>query len=94
MKSFKKEDKESRKPYEPPRLLDLGGGVAYAQEACKKGGSPGVSTCRDGASATSSLCRTGGAAGGTCGAGVAAVGGSCKSGNTATYSCKKGAAPL
>ena len=51
MKNSKKKDKEPRTPYEPPKLLNLGGGVAYAQEgACKAGGSPGVvGSCRNGA---------------------------------------------
>ncbi|MBN1832481.1 MAG: hypothetical protein JW896_10245 [Deltaproteobacteria bacterium] len=94
MKNSKKENKESRTPYEPPRLLNLGGGMAYAQAACKTGGSPGTSSCRDGATATSASCVDGGAAGGTCDVGVAAVGGSCKAGNTATFSCKVGAEPM
>ena len=94
MKNSKNGDKESRTPYEPPRLLNLGGGVAYAQSVCEVGGSPGISSCRNGTTATGASCKTGGAAGGTCGSGAAAVGGSCKAGSTATYSCKAGNEPM
>lgn len=94
MKNSKKGDKELQTPYEPPRLLNLGGGVAYAQGACKAGGSPGTSTCTNGTTATGGKCGVGGAAGGQCKAGAAAAGGSCKPGSTATFSCKAGTNPM
>ena len=94
MKDSKKENKESRTPYEPPRLLNLGGGVAYAQSSCKEGGSPGIATCNTGSSATGSQCGSGGLAGASCSVGTAASGGSCKLGSTATYSCKTGGTPM
>lgn len=94
MKNSKKENKKSQTPYEPPRLLNLGGSMAYAQEACIPGGSPSVATCKPGAAATSASCKVGTAAGGTCGTGGAAAGGSCKAGSTATYTCKVGTNPM
>ena len=94
MKNSKDKDSEPRNAYEPPRLLDLGGGVAYAQGACKAGGSPGTSTCRSGTTATGGKCKVGGAAGGQCKAGAAAAGGSCKPGSTAAFSCKAGTNPM
>jgi hypothetical protein len=94
MKNSNKDDKGSRTPYEPPRLLDLGGRLAYAQAACKAGGSPGMSTCTNGTTAMGGKCGVGGAAAGQCGAGAAAAGGSCKAGSTATFSCKAGTDPM
>ncbi len=94
MKDSKGKNKEPRAPYEPPRLLNLGGGVAYAQGACKAGGSPGTSTCTNGTTATGGKCGVGGAAGGQCNAGAAAASGSCKSGSTAAFSCKVGTNPM
>ena len=94
MKNSKKEGNKSRTPYEPPRLLNLGSGVAHAQGACQAGGSPTIATCTPGSSATSAACKTGTLAGATCGTGGVAAGGSCKSGSTATYSCKAGSDPM
>jgi hypothetical protein len=94
MKNSKKGDKASRTPYEPPRLLNLGGGVAYAQGACSGGGSPSIATCTTGATATGAACKGGGAAGASCKVGAVAAGGSCKLGSTATFSCKAGTNPM
>jgi len=58
-------DKKEKIPYEPPRLFNLGGGVAYAAEKCEAGGSP-VSQCNDGSMATSQQCKEGGVAGSNC----------------------------
>jgi len=78
----KDKDQRPKIPYEPPRLFDLGGGVAYAQAACSPGGSPGVATCKSGSSA-GSACWTG-----------TAAGASCKQGNSAVGWCKAGGAPI
>ena len=94
MTNSKKKSEKSRKAYEPPKLLDLGGGVAYAQGACKAGGSPSISTCTNGTTATGASCGTGGAAGASCKPGAAAAGGSCKPGSTAAFSCKAGTNPI
>lgn len=93
MKKTKEEDKGSRKPYEPPKLFNLGGRVAYAQTPCKVGGSPAVGTCRDGGMATDGSCSMGGAAAWACKPGGGAAGGPCKPGNTAAFACKKGSTP-
>jgi hypothetical protein len=94
MKNSKKDNIETRTPYEPPRLLNLGGSVAYAQGACVQGGSPSIAQCNTGSTATGASCKAGTIAGATCDAGGAASGGSCKLGNTATYSCKTGDTPM
>ncbi|MGA3206867.1 MAG: hypothetical protein ABSE05_03480 [Syntrophales bacterium] len=48
-------------PYEPPQILDLGAGVAYAQPAaaCSSGGSPGNNNCAAGSHAANAQCRNG-----------------------------------
>jgi hypothetical protein len=79
----KDKDQKTKIPYEPPRLFDLGGGVAYAQAPCKPGGSPGPGACRDGSTAGSDRCTTG-----------VVAGGPCKQGNSAIGLCKAGGAPL
>jgi hypothetical protein len=75
----KNEDKKEKKPYEPPRLFDLGGGVAYAAAECKPGGSPS-GECKEGSMATSSKCTDGGIAGQ----------GDCKAGMGPANKCKDG----
>jgi len=80
MTDTSKKDKDSRVPYEPPKLFDLGGGVAYAQETvCNFGGTPGVVACMPGNYALGGRCRSGGQAAGQC-----------KTGGTALYRCKTG----
>lgn len=76
-------NKNSRGPYEPPKLFDLGGGVAYAQSVCSSGGSPGAVQCNSGGLATGGACKTG-----------TKAGGSCKAGATAASSCKAGSTPF
>ena len=94
MTNSQEKDKGFRKPYEPPKLLNLGGGVAYAQGVkCKPGGSPGGGVCQTGATATSSKCRSGGSAGLQCKAGTGAAGGACKPGGAAAGGCKPGTYP-
>ncbi|HJX33975.1 MAG TPA: hypothetical protein VJ373_02255 [Desulfatiglandales bacterium] len=82
MTGSKKDDKDNRAPYEPPRLFDLGGGVAYAQTVCRVGGSPGAVACTSGGTASGGQCKSGGTAAA-----------SCKTGTTATYGCKTGGKP-
>jgi len=74
-----KDDKGPRIPYEPPRLFDLGGGIAYAQSICNPGGSPGAVSCTPGGAASGGQCKSGGTASGRCWAGT-----------TALYTCKTG----
>jgi len=78
-----KDDKGSRIPYEPPKLFDIGGGIAYAQSVCKAGGSPGAVQCTSGGTASGGACKTGGTAAATC-----------RSGTTATFGCKTGGKPF
>ena len=80
MANSKDEDKK-KMPYEPPRLFDLGGGVAYAAEECKVGGSP-AGNCKDGSMATSDECKSGGIAGKK----------DCKAGSMPQKKCKAGGA--
>jgi hypothetical protein len=79
MTESEKEDKESRIPYEPPKLFDIGGGIAYAQTVCRVGGSPGAVQCNSGGTASGGACKTGGTASGVC-----------KAGTTALWTCKTG----
>jgi hypothetical protein len=81
MTSTKDKDKKTKIPYEPPRLFDLDGGVAYAAAPCSPGGSPAGGACADGSAATAGHCKTGNVAGGQCQAGGAAAGGKCQFGN-------------
>lgn len=83
MTGSEKEDKGPRIPYEPPKLFDIGGGIAYAQTVCTVGGSPGAVQCRSGGTASGGACKTGGTAAATC-----------SSGTTATFGCKKGGKPF
>ncbi len=94
MTSSKDEDQENRIPYEPPRLFDLGGGVAHAAKdpKCQPGGSPGGAQCQPGGAA-GNKCQQGGVAGGKCQVGTTAAGGQCKEGATAAGGqCKEGGA--
>ena len=89
-----KEDKDTRLPYESPKLFDLGGGVAHAATLdCKPGGSPAGTMCKAGGAATTTQCNPGGAAGGVCTSGSTAAGGRCKSGGAAAATCKTGTSP-
>ena len=80
MTGEKNDNQGTRIPYEPPRLFDLGGGVAYAQATCKPGGSPAAGGCKSGSAATSGPCNSGGIAGH----------GPCKAGGVPAYACKAG----
>ena len=71
-------------PYEPPKILDLGGGVAYAAASCKAGSTPGGKP---------TLCRAGGSPQTGCQAGSVAYGSSCKAGSVAGSKCKPGSVP-
>ena len=79
MTSSKNGDKKEKIPYEPPRLFNLGGGVAYAAGPCKEGGSP-AGQCKDGSMATSQECKSGGVAGKK----------DCKQGGIPQKKCKAG----
>ncbi|MCK4787936.1 MAG: hypothetical protein KAV87_29555 [Desulfobacteraceae bacterium] len=59
MTSTKDNNKRTKIPYEPPRLFDFGGGVAYAAAPCSPGGSPAGGVCSDGNTAIPSQCRAG-----------------------------------
>jgi len=65
MTNSKNGDKKEKIPYEPPRLFNLGGGVAHAAVQCNPGGSP-AGLCKDGSMATSQQCLEGGVAGSNC----------------------------
>ena len=95
MTDSKNNEKDSRIPYEPPRLFDLGGGVAYAAApgACSPGGSPTAGQCTPGSAATGGKCQSGGAAGSVCQNGSGALGGKCQSGQTASGKCTAGGVP-
>jgi hypothetical protein len=79
MTASRKEDKKSRAPYEPPKLFNLGGGIAHAQGACSVGGSPGFTQCNSGGAASGGRCKTGTTASGQCSPGMTAASG-CKAG--------------
>jgi len=80
MTDLKDENQKTRIPYEPPRLFDLGGGVAYAQAAvCNPGGSP-TGQCKSGSAAATGRCSTGTVAGG----------GNCQDGGIPSLSCAAG----
>lgn len=93
MPNSKKDNPDTRIPYEPPRLFDLGGGVAYAQETCEPGGSPGGAICEPGSSASGSFCESGIIAGGKCEQGGTAAGDKCESGGAAGGKCDVGTSP-
>ena len=77
----KDNDKKEKIPWEPPRLFDLGGGVAHAASNCSAGGSP-TGKCKTGTLATGSQCKAGGIAGqAKCSAGNVPAG-KCKAGGT------------
>jgi hypothetical protein len=82
MPNSKKDNPDTRIPYEPPRLFDLGGGVAYAADACVTGGSPIDAKCTAGTVASTDKCDTGGIAGDKC-----------DSGGTAAKKCSAGDFP-
>ena len=79
MTDSKEDKKEPRAPYEPPKLFNLGGGIAYAQSVCSTGGTPGAVQCSPGGTASGGSCKSGGQAAGTC-----------RSGTTAIWTCKTG----
>ena len=77
------EDSKPKEPYEPPEILDLGSGVAYAKgKKCKSGGAAGSAECQSGGS-PSKRCQAGGTA----------YGGECKNGSVASGKCKAGNVP-
>ena len=80
MTDSKEEKKDSRIPYEPPRLLSLGGGIAYAADTvCRSGGLPYLTQCTTGGTAQAGKCKSGGTASARC-----------RSGGVANYQCKAG----
>ena len=83
-------------PYEPPRVLDLGGGVAYADESkdCKSGG-VALNNCSGGNSPASPSkdCKAGGSPGVNCSSGSMASGYKCNHGSFAGEFCKAGNVP-
>ena len=80
MTDSKEEKKDSRIPYEPPRLLSLGGGIAYAQDTvCREGGLPYLTQCTNGGTAQAGACKSGGTPSARCWAG-----------GQANYNCKTG----
>lgn len=83
---------DKKKIYEPPQLLDLGGGSVAASKKCRPGGSPSGG-CQAGATVASSPCMPGGTAGGKCQTGQVAVGSQCKNGGAAAGQCKSGESP-
>ena len=87
-----KDDKGSRAPYEPPKLFNLGGDIAYAQGACGTGGSPGFTACNSGGTAGGGRCKSGTTASGNCNTGTAASS-TCQIGTTAGFGCKVGGNP-
>lgn len=78
--------------YEPPKILDLGGGVAYAGKHCRTGSVPG-GQCQAGGAAASAKCQAGGSPQKKCQAGSVAYGGFCKSGSVAGKQCQAGSVP-
>ncbi len=72
-------------PYEPPEILSLGEGIAYAGGGrpgrCRTGGAPVLETCRAGGTPRL-LCRTGGVAAGR----------NCRTGSIAGRQCRSGGA--
>jgi hypothetical protein len=91
MTDSKKDNQSTRIKYEPPRLFDLGGGIAHAAPGdCKLGGSPAGGKCQAGSVAITSDCKPGQTAGVACKDGIAASGDQCKTGTTAAGKCKKG----
>lgn len=102
------EDKASGKvPYEPPRLIDLTGGVAHAQETagldcrsgsvaagqCMNGQVANQNQCKSGSAAQKEQCQAGGSPGKHCMSGSTAYGGKCQAGSVATAKCWAGSAP-
>ncbi len=76
----KEEKKDSRIPYEPPRLFSLGGGIAYAVDTvCRQGGLPYLTQCTTGGTAQAGECKSGSTASARC-----------RSGGQANYQCKTG----
>lgn len=74
------ENKKTRLPYEPPRLLSLGSGVAQAQDTvCRTGGLPYLTQCTPGGTAQAGECKSGGTASARC-----------RAGGQANYQCKVG----
>ncbi len=84
MTDSKDNNQKTRIPYEPPRLFDLGGGVAYAAvTACSPGGSP-AGQCRSGNAAPTGKCQIGNIAGG----------GACREGGIPSDKCQTGGSKL
>ncbi len=82
------------RPYEPPMIVSLGEGIAYAgggrPRRCRAGGAPLLQRCRAGGTPRND-CRTGGvAAGENCRTGSIA-GDRCRTGGSAGEGCRPGA---
>lgn len=74
-------ERDARKPYEPPQLLSLGGGIAYgADTVCRTGGLPYLTQCTTGGTAQAGECKSGSTASARC-----------RNGGVANYQCKAGA---
>ena len=77
------ESKKAKRPYEPPRIFDLSGSVAYAGSSCSPGGSA-AGKCQPGTVATGGKCQPGdSASNGKCQPGNFAQPGKCQPGNQA-----------
>lgn len=84
MTDSKKGTNKKSAPYEPPRLFDLSGGVAYAASECDNGNRASIE-CDNGNSVS-----TGGVSPvGDCDNGNQAIGGECDNGNRAS-GCDQG----
>ena len=72
-------------PYEPPQILDLGGGVAYAQQGkqCAAGVYP-QQQCQTGATASGGQCNAGSVASTTCNTGSSPSSNQCNQGGVAS----------
>jgi len=87
------EKSKFKMPYEPPKILDLGGDVAYAAKHCKAGSVPG-GKCQAGSVAGAvKQCQAGGSPQKKCQAGSVAYGDSCRAGSVAGGDCRPGSVP-
>ena len=84
-------------PYEPPKILDLGGGVAYAAALCHAGSVAQTAKCQAGGSphkkCQTAKCQAGGSPQKECHAGSVAYGCCCMAGSVAGAKCTPGSAP-
>ncbi len=98
---------KSKLPYEPPLIVNLSGGEAFAQDfsasgkLCKAGsladaaqcqsGGSPQFSCSPGATASGDKCTSGSVAGAQCFSGSVAEANKCNPGAVATTQCKAGA---